>query len=288
MDLDDDQHAEGQAYPSPEQLPSPAVITNGPEQGTQIDKPIELGPETTFLDLTPSSSSSPKNSILLHCEWNPFIPTILAAAGTDALARMWTLSRNAPDSDDSNNSEAVFHPSHNLLEASNSRSTTATSLAWTSNGDAIIVASEPMDDGPSRVDVWSTDGHQIAGFEGFDAPVLCLRWNFSNTLCISLSPGKPRMGVVITVMCPATRQSVRYSLPNQDFVEQPLEVAWTGDAEFILGGGNVLQTFHYIDGSISEGRKYQTREGHALSKIAFDFRSQMLATASDTGTIDVS
>lgn len=47
MDVDEDQNGDGNAYPSPEQLPSPVAATIGPERGTQVDKVSELGAETT-------------------------------------------------------------------------------------------------------------------------------------------------------------------------------------------------------------------------------------------------
>src|SRR6185437_12489555 len=86
MDIDDDQNGDENAYPSPEQLPSPVVATNGPEQGTQVDKVNDLTTEEIFLEL--SEDPTARNAVLLQCEFNPRDPMILAAAGTDALARM--------------------------------------------------------------------------------------------------------------------------------------------------------------------------------------------------------
>lgn len=296
MDLDDDQHqlqlqhAEGNnAYPSPEQVPSPVAATLGPEQGTQIDKVCELGTETTFLDLTDDASAR-HNAILLQCEWNPRDPTILAAAGTDALARMWTFSRSGTtdadvDSPTSGIATATA-PSHNLLDEGVPATTTVTGLTWTSDGQYVAISSEALDDGTAKIEVWNTDGISMASFVAFESPIICLRWNPANTLLLALSP--EANGVLVTIMSPATQDSIQTTLPRHSLVEQSLDAAWTSNEEFVLCGGDLLQAFHCSAAGIAPVRKYETRDGHALSKAVFDWPSRLLATASDTGMIDVS
>ena len=291
MDVDEDQNGNGNAYPSPEQAPSPVVVTIGPEQGTQVEKVTELSTETTFLDLSEESSS--RNPVLLQCEWNPRDPTILAAAGTEALARMWTLSRTATDLHPNSNSDMqldpVVPPYQNLLDDSVPSTTLVTGISWSSDGSFLAVASEPLDDGTARIDFWSWDGTLYAGFDGFESPVFSFRWNLENSACLALSLDNGGANVLLTVMYPATEKLVRSSLPlRQPLTVQPLEVVWTGSDEFVICGGETLQALHCVDGAISPVRKYETREGHALSKITFDWRSRLLATASDTGVIDVS
>ena len=303
MDVEDDlQHAEGNAYPSPEQVPSPVAATLGPEQGTQIDKVFELATETTFLDLTDEAAcagvgtgaatgTAKHNAILLQCEWNPRDPTILAAAGTDALARMWTVSRTGPTAADT---DADVQPQgqprasvyHNLLDESVPQSTTVTGLTWTLDGRHIAIASEILDDGTAKIEVWNTDGMSLASFVAFESPIVCLRWNPTGTLLLALSPEAD--GCLITVMSPSTQDSVQTTLPRHSLVEQTLDAAWTSVDEFVLCGGDLLQAFHCTAAGISPVRKYETREGHTLSKVAFDWPSRLLATASDTGIIDVS
>lgn len=300
------QNGNENAYPSPEQAPSPMVVaTVGPEQGIQVDKVTELSTETTFLELADdqdadaSASASARNAVpvLLQCEWNPRDPTLLAAAGTDALARMWTLpastaspgleSDPGPDPDAQRNLKPVFQPYQNLLPASAPPTTTVTGLAWSSDGASLAVSSEPLDDGTAKIDYWTVAGTPSASFNSFESPVICLRWNPSNTACLSLSPEDGGRGTVVTIMYPSTELSYEHVLPRHSLHEQLLDVAWTTNDEFILCGGDLLQGFHCVDGGISPTRKYETREGHLLSKISFDWRSQLLATASDTGTIDV-
>jgi transducin (beta)-like 1 len=290
MDIDEDhQNGDGNAYPSPEQVPSPAVVTSGPETGTQIEKVTELASETTFLDLSDDSSTT-KNAVLLQCEFSPKDPTILAVAGTDALARMWTLSRTTTASDLSPNGTdqpSLQRPPYlSLLDERSPSTANVTSLTWTSDGRLIAVASEPIDDNTAKVDIWSLDGTSISTFSGLEASVFSLKWNPSNTLLLILSPLSVSGGIQITVWSPMIQQSRQYSLSNFNGTEQDLVAAWTGSDEFVLAGGDFLQAFQ-CNGGLFPLRKYETREGHALSKVAFDPYTQLLATASDTGMIDV-
>lgn len=293
MDVDEEQHGDGNAYPSPEQLPSPVVVTSGPETGTQIEKVSDLGTETTFLDL--SDDSSAKNTVLLQCDFNPRDATILAAAGTDALARMWTLARvtTAPDLDagemDTDQQASPERPPYlSLLDEGAPSTTSVTSISWSSDGKLIAVASEQIDDNSAKVDIWTLEGISISSFTGLEASVVALQWNPTNTFLLSLSPISLTGGVLITVWLPTILESRQYSLTGHNAAEQNLEAVWTSNDEFVLCGGELLQAFHCGEDAISPLRKYETREGHALSKVAFDPHSRLLATASETGMIDVS
>jgi WD40 repeat protein len=291
MDVDEEQNGDGNAYPSPEQVPSPAVVTTGPETGTQIEKVAELGSETTFLDL--SDDSSAKNAVLLQCEFSPRDPTILAAAGTDALARMWTLSRTVPNLNP-NEMETDLPtlpqrpPYLSLLDEGTPSSTNVTSLSWSSDGNLIAVASEQIDDNIAKVDIWTLEGTSISPFSGLEASVLSLKWNPTNTLLLVLSPISITGGILITVWVAMRQECVRYSLPGLNGVEQSLDAVWRTNWEFVLCGGDILQEFLCNEDSVSPLRKYETRDGHALSKVTYDWHSRLLATASETGMIDVS
>ena len=294
MDVDEEQNGDGNAYPSPEQAPSPVAITNGPERGTQIEKVIELGSETTFLDI--SDDASAKNTVLLRCDFSPQDPTILAVAGTDALARMWTLSRTSTTVPDTNTNEmetdqpvSPQRPRYlSLLDEGAPSSTNVTSLAWTSDGKLIAVASEPIDDNTAKVDIWSLEGTSISSFSGLEASVISLQWNPANNILLALSPLSLNGGILITLWLATIQESRQYSLSGHNGIEQNLDAAWISNEEFVLCGGDLLQAFQCSEGNISPLRKYETREGHALSKVAFDRHSTLFATASDTGMIDVS
>ena len=191
------------AYPSPlegeQQIPPPILRTDGPEQGTQVDKVEELSPSTTFIRLmdddrtalegTTTPSPSPVGAdnapVLLQCEWNPSDPSILAAAGTDALARIWTVSRaTAPDP----SQDHVSPRAHTLLDPETPRTTTVTALSWTSDGTAIALAT---DSGSlATVSVWSAEGAHLQTMEVSEPPVIKLNWNPSNTALLAISPGQ--------------------------------------------------------------------------------------------------
>ncbi|OWP06147.1 hypothetical protein B2J93_8530 [Marssonina coronariae] len=291
MDVDDEANLDENAYPSPEQVPSPVVATAGPETGTQIDRVHDLSPATVFLELSEDPSS--KNVVLLQCEFNPQHPSILAAAGTDALARMWTLPHPSPDSGSvspgTGQGRAPCATHAPLLEDGASPNTTVTGLAWSPDGSHIAVASEPLEDGSARIEFWHRDSSLSASFNGFDSPVICLRWNESSQLCLALSPQDEGKGAALTVMHPTSDTSASLGLPNHSLLEQPLDAVWTGAATFCVCGGNLLQefTFNHRDNAIAAGGKFATRPGELLSRITFDPPSRMLATASDSGTIGI-
>lgn len=284
MDVDEEPNGDGNAYPSPEQLPSPAVVTIGPEKGTQMDKVTDLSASTTFVDLSVSDDSSSRNTILLQCEFNPRDPMVLAAAGTDALARMWNLPRATAELDELSSSTALSQ--HNLLSEGLSPNTIATGLSWAPDGYSIAVASEPLEGEHSRVEVWHVDGTSIAIFEAFESPIIALRWNLSSSLLLTISPDG--QGTVINILSPATHDTLQHRLPDHYLMDQPLDATWTSNDEFVLCAGNILMAFTCIEGVITQVRKYETRESHGLSKVAFDMPSRLLATATETGTIDVS
>lgn len=293
IDRDDEQNGDENAYPSPEQAPSPMpmIITDGPNQGTQVEKVHDLAGETTFLDLSDDPARN-ANTVLLQCEFNPQDPTFLAAAGTDALARMWTLSHVAPDSGSvpvpESPGKPKFAPHVNLLDESMPLTTTTTGLSWSSDGATIAVSSEPNDDGVAKVEFWHTDGRQFASYNNFESPIICLKWNFENTACLAISPGNDNTITVITVMFPGGATHRQYSIPTHSLRIQVLEAAWTQNDVFVLSGGDMLKAYQCSEEEISPVKKFETREGHALSKVVFDERSRLLATASDTGNIDVS
>jgi transducin (beta)-like 1 len=286
MEIDEEQNGDENAYPSPEQLPSPVLATNGPEQGTQVDKVNDLSTEEVFLELSDEPTS--KNTVVLQCEFSPRDPMILAAAGTDALARMWTISRVKPDSPSDSPGKPVFAPQANLLDDNAHPNTTVTCLSWSSDGLYIAVASEPTE-GSAKIEFWNVDGSSLCSFNGFESPVICMRWNLANTECLALSPQDEGRGCLVSVMCPTEGKWAKFSLLKHVLLDQLLDATWISNEEFVICGGTLLQSFQY-DGSsasIVEGRCLETRPGDSLSRITFDWHSGLIATASDSGLIDV-
>lgn len=290
MDIDEEQHGDEHAYPSPEQLPSPIVATNGPDQGTQVDKVNDYTSQEEFLDLS-DDPLSPKPRVVLQCEFNPRDPKVLAAAGSDALARMWTLSRVKSDAEspaDSPGKPQLMDVS-NFLDDNAPSSSTISCMSWSSDGQYIALASEPTEESMAKVEFWSIDTSPINSFNGFDPPIICLKWNFANDACLAISQQDEGRGCLLSVMCPSSTDCARFALPTHTLHDQLLDAAWISDDLFVICGGTILQTYHYAKGqnAIVEAKKFETNPADTLSKVVYDWHSQLLATASDSGTIDV-
>lgn len=296
--MDVDHSHDNHAYPSPlegEQAPPPIVRTDGPEQGTQVDKVQELAPETTFIRLVTDESetatatlSSPPSSticdsapILLQCEWNPRDPSVLAAAGTDALARVWTIGRGAAHE---SNSDHVSPRALSLLDPDAPRDTTVTALSWTSDGAAIAVATDSR--AQAAINVWSASGALLQTLEVSEAPVIKLSWNPSNTRLLAISP--ERGGALIAIYDSPTGRTLSYFLSGHDIAATPLDATWTNDGEFILCGGELLLYLHCSDETIDLAKKFETKDDDSFTQVLFDARSGLLATSSDKGSLDVS
>ncbi|OLN92035.1 F-box-like/WD repeat-containing protein TBL1XR1 [Colletotrichum chlorophyti] len=333
MELDnhgDNNHA----YPSPlegEQAPTPTPRTDGPEQGTQVDKVEELAPETIFLRLMPddsnanagttsdassdaaatatattvaanaagpSASLSPANGenapILLRCEWNPKDPSSLAAAGTDALARIWTISRSstmtptpAPESD--GHVHGVHRPFHNLIDDDTPKTATVGQLAWNWGGTAIAVAIEHGD--KASVHIWAKDGSHVDKFDVSDPPVIKLRWSPSDAALLAIAPdngnGNGNGGALVTVYHSLTSNTLSYFLPNHDLLSWPLDAAWTSETEFLLTGGDVMLSLQCTETSIVPNKKLESREDDTFTQVVYDWRSKLAATSSDKGILDL-
>ncbi|PHH70471.1 hypothetical protein CDD82_7090 [Ophiocordyceps australis] len=287
------------AYPSPlegEQLILPVSQTDGPEQGTQVEKVEELLPETTFLRLadedstssdaevgahaTPSPSSAGPRSeagpVLLQCEWNPKDPSVLAAAGTDALARVWTVSRSAVPQD------GTSPQARSLLDPETPKSATVTALAWAPDGTAIATA---LDLGNhAAVSIWSGNGNHVHTMEIDEAPVISVCWNMSNSALLALSPSKN--GALVSIFVPS-KQVLSHHLPGHDISSTPLDAAWTSDSEFLLCGGDVFLCLCLTPSGIVQVRKFETKDDDSFTRVLYDERTKLAATSSDKGTLDL-
>ncbi|KAI0124480.1 WD40 repeat-like protein [Hypoxylon sp. NC0597] len=300
MELDgQNHHSDNHAYPSPqegEQAPTPTPRTDGPEQGTQVDKVEELATETTFLPLgsDDAPASSPTTAlagingenapVLLHCLWHPRDPTILAAAGTDALARIWNLSRGATSDHASdghvNGASYNFHP---LNEDDIQGRSTVTAMAWNWDGTAIAVATDS--DSKARITLWTPEGTYLQRFEVAEPPVIKLRWNPNNVAILAIAPDNG--GTLLTVYQSGTANSMTYFLARHDLETEPVDAAWISESEFLICGGDVLMALRCADGEITELKRFETREGDSLTQVQFDWRSSLAATCGEKGFVDI-
>ncbi|EEY19294.1 conserved hypothetical protein [Verticillium alfalfae VaMs.102] len=283
-------HNNNHAYPSPlegEQTHSPIPHTDGPEQGTQVDKVEELAPETTFLRLMPddlpngTSSASPSSSpmraraaagenapVLLSCEWSPKDPSVLAAAGTDALARVWTVSRAAISSEsdfdahDSHHVNGVNRPFLSLVDNATPRSATVSQIAWN------FCRIGPL--------LWRLimKARRRCSFDGIP----------TDTALLGIAPENG--GALISVFQPLTSTTLTYFLPDHDIDNWPLDAAWTSEATILLCGGQVLVSLRCTDSAIVVDKKIETQPDDNFSQVQFDARSNLAATASANGVLD--
>ena len=304
-----DQHqSDNHAYPSPlegEQAPTPAPRTEGPDHGTQTDKVDDLEAKTVYLRLAHDDSSSlaatpiadvshphaSQNPILLHCEWNPKDPSRLAAAGTDALARVWTVSRaTGPD-------QVADHvdpdwPSINLVTDDFPPHSKVTVMAWGSDGKDIAVAT---DDGQkARVDLWNLDGRQMHTYTGLEAPIVKLRCNPVNRKILSITPisnsSGDTTGWMVTVFPSPKSSPVEYEYtfpPDQDVDAQQPDAVWTDDHEFFLSVGSKVISLRCTDTEITQSKELSARTDDPLTQIQCDGTGHF-AAARLKGDIDVS
>lgn len=307
MDVDQQDQQQDNAYPSPldgEDAATPAVHTEGPEQGTQLEKVEELTPHTTFIRLTddadngvtesqPAASPAPGTSAdaanaptLLNCQWNPRDPSVLAASGTGALARIWTVSR-VTVSDSETPQDHVSPSGLPLLEPETSLNTVVSQLAWTSDGSSLAVVAQS--EGQASINVYASDGGLLQSFDSPAEQVIKLCWNPSNTalLAISPTPGPEELGALVTVYYASGGASLSYSFVGHDLAAAPLDASWTSDAEFLVCGGDMLASLYCADSSVVQVRKFETKSEDSFRSVLFDWRSKLAATGSEKGTLDV-
>ncbi|KAI2632081.1 WD40 repeat-like protein [Hypoxylon sp. NC1633] len=302
MELDgQNNHGDNHAYPSPqegEQAPTPTPRTDGPEQGTQVEKVEELATETTFIPLGSGLDDAPTSSpttalarmngegapVLMHCQWHPRDPTILAAAGTDALARIWNVSRGATtDPASEGHVNGVAPNFRTLVEDDIQPRATVTAMAWNEDGSVIAVATDS--ESKARINLWTRDGTHLERFEVPEPPVIKLRWNPNNGAILGIAPDNG--GTLITVYRAYTPNSMTYFLPRHDLSLEPLDATWTSDSEILVCGGDLLMALKCANGEITEMKKFETREGDGLTQIQFDKTTSLAATCNERGFVDI-
>ncbi|KAH8677329.1 WD40-repeat-containing domain protein [Xylariales sp. PMI_506] len=307
MEVDGQHGGDNHAYPSPlegEQAPTPVPRTDGPEQGTQVEKVEELTTETIFIPLGPeenpigseasavvsriSNSNDNAPPVLLHCQWNPRDPTMLAAGGTDALARIWSISRamttdHAQTQDPAaNHVNGIVPPFHTLIEDGVGPKSTVTAMAWNWDGTAIAIATDSETKG--RISLWSKDGTHIHHFEVPESPIIKLRWSPNNAAILAIAPDHE--GTLVAVYHAMTANSMSYVLSDYN-IDADLDAAWINDSDFLLCGGQLLMSMKCDGGSIVEINRFETRAGDTLSKVHFDWRSTLAATCGEKGFVDI-
>ncbi|KAI0392536.1 WD40 repeat-like protein [Xylariaceae sp. FL0594] len=300
MELDGPhQQGDNHAYPSPLEGEQAPVHTDGAEQGTQVEKVQSLAGETTYISLdagfddasglSPRTAQSRTNSesapVLLHCQWHPRDPSILAAAGTDALARIWNINRGAladPAVDDHVNTTVPDFCT--LVDQDASSRATVTAMAWDWEGSLIAVATDS--DSKARLTLWSPEGVRMHQFEVAEPPIIKLRWSPNNSAILAIAPDNG--GALITLYHPLTLNTSTYYLSNYDLLNaEPLDASWVNDSDFMLCGGELLILLRFSDSKVSEIKRFETRNGDIMTQVHFDPKSSLVATCSDKGFVDI-
>jgi hypothetical protein len=275
------------AYPSPlegEQAESPLLRTEGPSRGTQVEKAHDLTQNTVFLQLGAADGAADheaaaESPLVLLCEWNPRDPLVLATAGTDALARIWTLPYR-----ETSPSDAI-----SIVDDDLPKNATISAMAWSSNGELIAVAADLGL--KSRVSIYSVEGTSLHRVDGLDSPVTNLCWSPNGSLLLSICPdvskGLASPGTLIHISSPSLANSMSHHLAH-DLRTDTLDTTWISETEFILCGGDLLVSFRCTENGIVQGREFKTGKDERFTLVEFDWRSKLVATASEKGFIDVS
>ncbi|KAK4101042.1 WD40 repeat-like protein [Parathielavia hyrcaniae] len=293
MEIDHHGPDNNHAYPSPlegEQAESPILRTEGPSRGTQVDKVRDLTQGTAFLrlgaDELPEASENP---LVLLCEWNPRAPSFLATAGTDALARIWTVPGGpAPEQDLGHVDSPSGVSFMSIVEEDLPRNATVSAMAWSASGDLIALGTELGT--KSRVSIWSVDGTSLQRFDGLDSPVTNLCWSPNSNYLLAISPdvsnGAANPGTLLHISSPSMLNSISYVLEH-DLRSDNLDAAWISETEFLLCGGDLLVSFKCTGQEIVRGNEFETAKDERFALVVFDWRSRLVATASDKGYIDI-
>jgi len=280
------------AYPSPlegEQVTSPLLRTEGPSRGTQIPKASELTQETIFLSLgadeaaeaSEAAAHASDSPLVLLCKWNPREPAILATAGTDALARVWTVSRGAAmDNSLPGHVNGITHV--NLIDDDSPRHSAVTAMAWNPSGNAIAMAVESGN--KARIRILDPNGTHLQRFDGIEPPIVKLCWSPNDDFVLGVSPESS--GTLATVFSSSAAESRSYFLEH-DIVTDPVDATWISETEFILCGGDLLASFRCVGNEVVPGRAFSTGRNEHFTQVHYDLRTKLVATASDRGVIDV-
>jgi hypothetical protein len=118
-----------------------------------------------------------------------------------------------------------------------------------------------------------------------ESPIIKLSWNHNNTALLAISPDKG--GALVAVHDPPSGSSRSYLLSGHDIAATPLDAVWTGDAEFLICGGDLMLCLQCTDTAIVQARKFETKEDDSFTQVLYDGRSRLAATSSDKGTLDV-
>ncbi|KAI9748442.1 MAG: hypothetical protein M4579_007221 [Chaenotheca gracillima] len=278
-----------QAHRSSLPPPPPRPTTLGFSVGTQVEKIAELGLEasTTFLDVGRRN--------VLHCAWSPAQPACLLTAGTEALARIWTIARRlASDEPPALSATPAPHAAPSALTASptylplnpsdhhgDDDRWMVTAVAWSQDGEHVAVGvcdSAAVFDG--SVYIWSRSGRLANVFPIGQYPILCLKWSASGTVLLCLCGNVGGTSIILWDLMTADALD---SISVDDSLE---DAEWVDKSAFIVSGGHTLNVYRF-EGRLTLIHNYSSPDSSDLWLVRHDPVTSLLVTCSHSTTISL-
>jgi hypothetical protein len=267
-----------------DELPKPAHAIS---VAVQVDKVGDVGAETArVLDVGTAS--------VLHANWHPHDPTLLLTAGTDALSRIWKISRNA-SSRELNGHEDAHENGHAQqtpfveLDIDGSDSTCITALQWNPDGDIIAIAPREFDQqGNGTVALLSKSNGYIDVVPVGSDPLVCLRWTprGSHLLGVSSSMESQHSEVFIWNVASGGQLDV---LTVDGIL---IDAVWISDEAFALCVGPFINQFRITNQRAipvaSASSPSGSLDGDAFLVMRWDKFSRTIAVGSENGDVHVS
>ena len=260
--------------------------TPGISVAIQVDKVGDVGAETArVLDVGTAS--------VLHANWHPHDPSLLLTAGTDALCRIWKISRNASSRDiNGHGQEENGHgPQTPFVELNvdGSDSTYITALQWNPDGDIIAIAPREFDqEGNGTVAILSKANGYIDVVPVGSDPLVCLRWTprGSHLLGVSSSMESQNSDIFIWNVASGGQLDV---LTVDGIV---IDAVWISDDAFALCVGPCINQYRISNQRAipfaSASSPSGTSEGDAFQVMRWDKFSRTIAVGSENGDVHVS
>jgi transducin (beta)-like 1 len=274
-----------------------APQTNGHSSVAQVDYREPKVPDAVALSL-----GSPSR-FLLSCAFSPTNPTLLAAAGTGTLARVWDVSSSAALTNGDGLAHAPVISTYDLDEnLTNGAQEFVTAVAWRPSGDVVATARDTPSVGEitqhnhssvGKVQLWSMTGPRRGKLElELDNPahsIHILKWSPGGSRLLAISSPQESGAEVLVYNYSNPREVERYyslsegSNSMTDAGAQITDAAWIDESSFVICGDGVLRGYQ-IDKE-TESFRFLTEED--LNMVKWDPAGKRLATVDNHHVIKV-
>lgn len=272
--------AEASIPPPPTQTQSPSRIvpvfeeqpqprsTTGASTGTQIAPVTELASRTVVLDTDVGD--------VLHSFWSPTDATRLATAGSETSTRIWKLtSAESSVVGDIKTSQVTLARRTDVPLA-------VSAMSWHPQGSIIAVATHNINDiFDNEITIWRDSGVLACVLPKSLMPALDLRWSPSGAALLGVCASDLKTDVFIW-------ESVTGDILDTVIFDDSVERAkWLDESRFFLMGSRVLVLYRF-DGKAHIVRRFTIPHEDNLELLQYDHITQLIATATTGGSIDVS